>query len=205
MVALSSFTNEIVLGAPGLPIIMAEHYLRNTAIDFCNRTKYIDQELAPVTVAAGVASSTLTVAAGEEIVEVILAYANGLPLEPVSEIQLQRDVGEWKTKSGTPTHFLSSGGTIRLYPIPTTDVTLVATVAKRPTRTSATLDDRLNDEWREAMVGGALANALMVPNQSYSNLELAAVQKQIYNDWVISAQAKAYKKTSYAPMRVQPV
>ena len=205
MAALSAFTNEIVLGAPGCPYPLAEHYLRNTAIDFCNRTKYITEELAEITVAAGATSSTLTLSAGEEVAEVTMAYADGEPLEPVSEVQLQRDVGNWKERTGTPTHFLSSSTTIRLYPTPTTDVTLVVTVAKRPTSTATTLSDVLNTEWREAMISGSLGGLLMIPKQGFTDPQMGMVQRQIYNDWIISAQAKAYKKTSYAPMRVEPV
>jgi hypothetical protein len=200
---LSVFTNEVVLGAPGIPAPLAEHYVRNTAIDFCNRTKYVTEELAPITVAAESTSDTLTLTAGEEITEVTLVYADDNPLDPISEPQLQHDVGDWKTRTGQPTHFLSSGTTIRLYPTPTANVTLVVTVAKRPTRTATTLPDVLNAEWRDAMITGALGTALMVPKQTFTDPQMATLQRQLYNDWVISAQAQAYKKTNYAPMRVE--
>jgi hypothetical protein len=203
--ALSSFTNEIALSAPGAPNILVEHFLRNAAIAFCNATNYITEDLPAVSVLAGDTDLTLTVDSSEEIVSVTQAYADGRPLEPVSEIQLQRDVGEWKSRTGTPTHFLSNNNVIRLYPTPSADLSLLVTVSKRPSRTAVTVDDRLYAEWREAMVSGALSGLMMTFGQPFSDPTMAAVFRASFNDWIVGAQAKAFKKTSYAPMRVSPI
>ncbi len=195
------FLPEIAMYCPGCPDIVMENAVRNAAILFCNLTSYVMETLDDQIVPAGTAILDTTLSAGEEVVNVVFAYVDGNPIEPVSEEWLQLHCGNWRTLTGTPRKFVTMDGDETLFPIPISDVVVSLRVAKRPTRTASALADVIYSEWRDAIVSEALSNLLLIPNQPFSNPQLAMVHDAKSNDWQIGAQAKSYKLTSNAPLR----
>lgn len=200
---LSSFLPEILLSAPGLADVIAESYVRNSAIKFCNLTRYVIETLDSQTIRSGEYEVDLIVSGGEEVAAVKSVYVDGRPIDPISEQDLSSQYGGWKTYTGWPKHYLSDAAILRLFPIPTAEIVVDVTVAKRPTSTAVTVNDVLYKEWREAIVAGALSQILLVPNQTFTNPQIALVQNQIFSDWVVTAQAKSYKQTNRAALRVE--
>jgi hypothetical protein len=199
MKALSLFTPMVALHTPGAPDILIEHYVRQSAIQFCNRTKIVKEALDAEEIGAeglyDLPSNTVAVE---------LVYVDGEPIGPVSEDQLRVDSGNWKTRTGKPTHYVSSLTQLRLYPLPDETVQVEVTVASRPSMTSASLADVLYNEWFEAIVSGAIMSITTLPGQAYSNPDVAKYHRALFEDHVVSAQAKALKQTGYAPLRVVP-
>lgn len=204
MTPLSSFLPEIMLAAPGLADVVAESYVRNAAITFCNLTKCITETLDAETVAAGDYEYDVVPGGSEELVEVLNVYVDGRPIDPISEQELRRGYGAWRDKSGHPSHYKADTEVLRLFPIPTTAVSVEAEIVKRPTTTTTHLADALYKEWREAIAAGAMSKILMIPGQTFTNPQMAAVYGVMFSDWQVTAQAKTMKRTAYAPLRVEP-
>lgn len=201
MAALSAFLPEVMLNAPGCADVVAMNYIRNAAIEFCNLTYVVSEEIDPVTLTAGLFESEVSAPSGTAIVAVHSVYADGEPIDPVSELELRQKYGNWKERTGTPAGYLTSAEGIRIFPIPQSDVVIEASVATRPTVAATTLNDVLLNEWKQAIVSGALSELLMVPGQSFTEPNTAMMHKVKFDDRVIAAQAKAFKQTSYAPLR----
>jgi hypothetical protein len=199
MKALPLFTPMVALHTPGAPDILIEHYVRQSAIQFCDRTKVVKEALEAEMVGADGLYDL-----PPNTVAVELVYVDGEPISPISEDQLRVDSGNWKTRTGKPTSYVSSLTQLRLYPLPGENVQVEVTVATRPGMSSSSIDDILYGEWFEAIVSGAIMSIAALPGQTYSNPDVAQYHRALFEHHVVSAQAKALKQTGYAPLRVVP-
>lgn len=192
-----------MLHAQGCADIVAINYLRNSAITFCNATQVITEELDAETIDSGTPEVELSPSGRSEVVSIISAYRDGYPLDPISDQELRIKYGNWKNMTGTVSHYTSKNNIIRLFKIPDSSIELVVTVAIRPTLTATTVDDALMNEWKSAIVSGALAEILMLPGMPFTQPQLADVHRSRFKDWIVSAQGKAVKQTHYAPLRTR--
>jgi hypothetical protein len=67
-----------------------------------------------------------------------------------------------------------------------------------PTLTAATVPDVLVDSWISALESGALAQLLAVPNQKFTNLELAGAYRQMFDTMTAEAKGRGYRGYSRA-------
>ncbi len=201
--AISTLTPRVVVHALGLPEPLAEMYLRDAAIDFCRESRVLYGDLTDISVTSGDASYTLTISADERPIAVLGVKFDGLDLVPVQLDSLRDD---WQSDTGTPQYYyMSNEVDLVLYPVPDTTGTLKVSVARAPTRTAASIDDTLADQWLDGVVAGALARALIAPNTPYSNPQLATFYAQEFAKHVSYARITTAKSFTRTSLRIQPL
>lgn len=202
--ALSAFLPEVLISATGCANVVAENFIRNAAIDFCNLTNCVEVVLDPITVKAGELDTELTVGSATELVKIISVYADGKPIDPINELTLRSIDRSWKAATGTPSRFIDSESGLRLFPTPVNDVLIDCCVSTRPKSGASSIDDRLFTRWKSAIVHGALNKLLAIPKQPFTDIALAEFHGREYVKKVYEANAAMIRRMSGAPLRTVP-
>ena len=194
MADLTDFFPEVFLEIPDVPTPVALNAVRNTLVDFCERSRYWKHTLDAVNSVSGTATYTPTPPTGAVIADIRWVKYDGKRLDPKTEGQLENERSAvWETLTGTPdTYVQTSARSVTLVPIPQDDdkAILVRAVLK-PSATAATVDDVIYDEFHEAVAWGTVARLYASQGKPWSNPGMAQGFYAAYEDAVLSAQRKA--------------
>lgn len=158
--------------APGVADPTMNAWIRQAARDFCERTRlwrYEDE----LTVTANEAEA-ITTPVGSVVHEIEEAYFDGQMLRRVSPAWLDEHEKLWRlgALTGSSSYVTQTEpGSIRLVPGAAGTVKLF--VWLKPSDDAEELPDFIIDKYREIIAHGALARILMIPNQSFSNPQMA--------------------------------
>lgn len=173
MKALSEFFPRLLPYVPGCSEPLAAQAVLDAAIQFCDDSLVIREPLASFNTTVGEATYTLTPPASQEISRILKVVVDDTELEGV----LAEVVGELDDNNAFPTSFFTSrtDSALRLLlgPKPDKVYPVIVTVALKPTRTAATVQDDLFDRWADPIVLGALARIMAVPGQPFTSLPLS--------------------------------
>jgi hypothetical protein len=201
MAHLADFMPYILPLVPGCPAPLAEMTLRGVAIDFCTYAPVAQQVLDPVDVYAGQAQYDIDVPYGANVTLILEAYYDGQRMQVIRQ---DDDVRE----GGTAPFALrqAADNTFTLYPTPTVDQdgVIVLRVATRPTMLAATLDDVLLADYAYEIGSGAVARLMLMPNQLFSNPQLAPTYQTIYVVGRTNARIRAEAGFGMSGNRVRP-
>jgi hypothetical protein len=174
--------------------------------DFCAFTHCWKQTLADISVVADTSEYTLTTTATETdvapeivILNTVLYKENGLdddqyaPLDLKSREWLDEYDPRWKYRTApTPriAFYDHQYDKLRLVDTPTVASTdgLSVTVVVQPDLTAATIPEFIHNKYQKAMLFGAAAEMMRMPNQRWSNKELGDHYWAMYMDERASAQ-----------------
>ena len=164
----------------GAPDFIIERAVRDSAIDFCQRTGVYIPEPERVTIIAGVNEYAVTLPTGTELNHIIDIYDNNTPLQPTSYTELLMRLGD-ETERGTPRYYSQRDNTdFYLAPIPDKADTVRVIYSVKPTSTSTSMPDTIGKENREAIVHGALYRLQMMSGQPFSNPGAAQMNSQLF-------------------------
>lgn len=214
MAQLAKFLPYVLPYATSCPVPLAEQVLRAVCFDFCSRTNII-QSIATQNVVAGVADYEVDVPSGMDLGTVISVFYGdtkimAVPLEAVTSgsALAGATVGGDSPTTGSPTcYFLKMQGdpVISLFPVP--DVGSVAGLTIRasftPSITATSVDDRLFNEWADAIASGAIARLLAAPDQSFGNSAYAPFYDKRYLGAVSDALSLSRRGQITGSSRVQ--
>lgn len=193
--------------APNCPKSIIIDELRNSLIDFCVNTDIYMQELTPFVVAANVneyEANDLDIPAGAELNHIIdifrsssdstvrLSQKNLSPLEAKAQIGSQsifKTYGTGRVKYYTQ----RDQENILIAPTPDSTETFYALYSLKPTVTSTTIPSIIANEYKEAIVHGALYRLQMMKDSPWTDLQAAELNKRMYD----KAEALAVRKTKY--------
>ncbi len=177
----SDFTEFVRPHCQGVPGFMVENAIRDSAIEFCKRTGVYIPEAEEIIISIGVNDYDLTLPAGTELNYITDIFANTTRLSPISYSQLLHKIGDG-TDRGTPAYYSQRDNTsFFLAPIPAAADTLRVLCSLKPSATSTSIPDTVGKENREAITDGALYRLQMMPNQPFTNPNLAAAKKQLFD------------------------
>ena len=162
---------------PGCPSAAADSALRQSAIAFCEQSLAWQGTHPDVPVAAGVAEYAFTPPA-DAVVHLIIHAALGgekIALYPGQPGMGSMNRHGWK---GAPAYILAEAASLTLVPAPAAPGTLSMTVAFKPSPASMGIIDGQFNEYREAIVHGALARLMLSPKKPYSSTQLAQYHQQ---------------------------
>lgn len=206
---LAKFLPRILPYAPGCSETLAERTLIDAADDFCVQTKILDEALAPLTLVPGIEDYELELEANSErvgeILEVWLVQgARRAELKPLMPRQAREPRREAK-----PTYFQQveqADGSVwlRLHPAPRDGGLVEVRVSRRPKDDAQQLADALFRDWREALVAGALARLVALPNYPFSDASRTALFVPVFAAGVAKAQAQAEIGKARATLRTTP-
>lgn len=174
MRAISDFFPRLLPHVVGCPDPLAQQAVLDAAIEFCERSQVLREQLDPVSLVIGQAEYDLYAPPQQEIARVMSVALDSATL-------LQADLDEVRfdtsTTNAKPLRFytvrLDSIFSLRVSPAPDDVGTLVATVALRPARDATHLHGELFTRWIDPIVQGALFRLRTIPGQPFSDLALA--------------------------------
>lgn len=177
--------------------LLAEHNIRNAAIEFCERSEVWIYEHDSQALVNGQSTYDFYPLDGAAVVMVREAWLDDGQLVASGPDALSDTYGNWMTETGTPIFFtqLDEKG-IRLVPSPldyTTLPTLRMTLALKPTRDATGVDEAIYQQWAEVIGYGAKARLQGMVGESWSNQAKAEDNARKFNNGIAIARAKVDK------------
>jgi hypothetical protein len=171
MKALSAFYPRILPYLPGCSEPLASQVLLNSAIEFCENSLVLRQNLDTFTTTAGVSQYDLAPPSSQHDINRVMGVTlDGMELRPGMAEIVRNDL---PTDNAKPRAFYTdrtdSVFTLRLTPPPDDAYSVIVAVTLRPTRSATLLDDDLYNIWIDPIVSGAIARAMLVPDQTFTN------------------------------------
>jgi hypothetical protein len=154
---------------------MVNQVLVNAAIEFAESSLTLRQNLDQFNTTIGQISYDLDPpSAQHDIARVMAVTLNGKELSPGMAEAIRNDL---TTAVAMPRGFYTdrtdNAFTLRLAPPPDKVYPVVVAVALRPARAATQLDDDLYNIWIDPIVSGAIARAMQIPDQPFTNFAQA--------------------------------
>lgn len=199
MTPWNAFFDLLSPNVPGCPQVAQVVALRQAAIEFCEQSLAWSYEHPDIEVVPGTAKYLFEPPVGAFVHAIHYAQFNDKQLETR---KMERDIGTWtvRNNTGTPEYIL--GGPLSLTLVPTPDVsgTLTLEVILKPTPVSDGVDDLIYEEYREAVVHGALARLMLSPKKPYTDPVLANYHMQLFQIQTACAGMREAKNHNRAPL-----
>lgn len=201
MKELSHFLTAIMPFAPGCAKPTAYSWIRQAAIEFCERTRLwrFEDEFRVVA-----DDELIAVPDGAVVHEIESAAFDGRPLIPRAIVDLDRQDGRWRDNISAPNFITQpTPDTIRL--APRGNGTLRVSLFLKPSTDTDVVPDWMVDQHRQVIADGALARILVIPNQSFTNVDMAGVFMQRFESKLTSLFDKGLTGQQRAPLRTKPM
>jgi hypothetical protein len=175
MKALSAFYPRILPYLPGCSEPMVNQVLVNSAIEFAENSLTIRQNLDPFNTVVGKIEYDLDPPSAQHDINRVMAVTlNGKELSPGMAEVIRNDLS---TAVAMPRGFYTDRTdntfTLRLAPPPDKVYPVVVAVTLRPSRAATQLDDDMYNIWIDPIVSGAIARAMQIPDQPFTNFAQA--------------------------------
>lgn len=171
MIPLSAFFPRLLPSVIGCPEPLAQQALLDSAIEFCGRSLAVTTTLDAVTLREGLASFEVETPTDTTIAQVLNLWFDGRELEASPYV----DATAMSTSNGDPRFFYGEDideiFNITLMPAPDRTVRsgVIVRAALKPTRSATTVHNVLFERYAPAIVDGALAILMSIPDQSFSD------------------------------------
>lgn len=208
-VSYEQFLVEVMPYVRDVPEVVAVQAIRNSCIQFCEETMYLQTDLDPQPLVQGVPNYDLDPDdSSYRVVNIIEAWNGDQFLIPKSIEELTRiyRVTNWETLQGNPYYyFRPTEGEMRLVPMPSvsnqSQLRVKATIA--PTRTSTTVDSDIYERFLEYISFGARGRLYDTPNQPYYDPKAAQIYLKRFNDAIAEVRSRVNKGNVRASNRVE--
>lgn len=201
MISFDVFMPLIRPRAQGVPDPIAVNAIRQAAIEFCTKVKLwrgTDKFYATNI-------DDIALPANAALLEVNDARFDGVQLEPISVDEMNQKFPDtdWMAITGeNPRYFTQTDqGTIKV--LPTCEGYVDLSLILVPSYDAKELPDFLLS-YRQLIADGALAEIMSIPNQTYTNANLATFHAMRFNTGLDSHSAKAIKGQIRAKIRTKP-
>ena len=194
------FLDYVLPDVPGCSLPAANIAIRQAAIAFCEQSLAYKTSHNPIAVVAGTAEYDFQ--PPDETVVHVITYAK------FDDTELQCRVGEygisnpdWRSEEGTPKYIFGGMTSLTLIPLPDVSGTLTMIVALKPSPTADGIDDNIFNEFREAIVHGALSRLMLSPKKPYTDAQLGGYHAQQFTIKTGSAGMRTARNYTRMPLR----
>lgn len=205
MARLDTLLGETRAGIPGAPDPVLLRALRNGAEELCRQSQCWQEQLDPIQMQAGVFEYDLSPPAGTRVERIVWAKYNGRLMDWNVR---DRDLMAQTASTGAPRaiSLSPSTATFHVHPTPrendTANVDVYAVLVPLPNATSVA--DHIINKYRRGIIAIAKAQLMALsPGMPYHNPQMAAVQADIGNEWIVRAKREQHSG-GHVPMRVAP-
>ncbi len=200
--AWSTFYPDVLVHVPGCPYPLVDHHLRVATIELCQRSKRLKFDMPAFDTVADTPTYPLAPGTKMETVSIIDAAVAGKPIDPATRSELSTG-DDWSTETGQPTKYLMDGDdeTVRLWKMPDAAYTVILTLAIKPAEDATGVEQWFADRYRRTIARGALAELLALPKQPWTDLNMAAIRFEQFEEGVRAAEAQGLKDGTSAPLR----
>lgn len=210
--AYTAFLDYVLPHVPGCTNEIALLAIRNTCIDFCEKSMILERDHDPVTIVAGIIDYDLGPPTGYRVVQVKKAWYKTTELTTPSPDEVGRPEIYNKLFKGAdvsrsdPNRIIQKDETtFTVYPIPLETVpnSLTMRVALKPTRASSNIEDVIFEDYAEIIGYGALARLQLSPNKPYTNPQGAVAHLGLYQSGLNTARQRATRGHMRGDLQVQ--
>lgn len=196
----TAFYDYILPDLPGCPFAVADNALRLAAIAFCEQSLAWRYQHPGVSVVPATAEYAFVPPAEAVVHAITYAEFAGKEIEAhAGEANIR--IADWRNRTGTPEYVLGGATSLTLVPIPDVAGTLKLTVALKPSPTATGVDDNIFNEYREAIVHGALAKLMLSPKKPYTSPNLATYHQQQFTILTGAAGMRQARNFTRAPLQ----
>lgn len=193
---VSDLLPDVLVHTPEVPDMLAERQLVLTTKEFCNKTKYWREDLAPLYLIANIDTYRLITPPDSIIYELVfISHASGGRLTVTTPHKLLTEDPTWRDRTGNPpTHFFRDGtDEVRLYPVPSANEagTVIPRAVLTPSNDATTLPDVVLNDYYDAIVSGAVARLQRMPGKEWTQPKYSAAHEAAFQTAVMNASARA--------------
>lgn len=203
MTPYTSFLDYVMPDVPGCTNEIALHAIKNTVIDFCEKSLILQVDHDPVTVVANQVDYDLEPPTRDHlIVKIQKMFYRDNPIDPVAPDGIlsanlyNRLYPNANPEKGPPRLYTQKDArTFSIFPVPTETEKMVLTlrVALKPTRSATQCDDIIFEEYAETIGNGAVSRLCLSPKKPYSNPQLATAKQALYTTGLNIARQRAVR------------
>lgn len=199
MKTYESFLDEVMPHVPGCQVNIAVNAIRNTVVEFCEKSLILQRDHDPVTVIAGIADYDLDPPNGYLVTKIMKAWHENVPLvaaapDEIGTVAVYNQQAPGADGPGLPRWILQKDErSFSLLPVPAdTSVNGVfMRVALKPTRSSTSVEDVIFEDYLEVIGYGAKARLMFMPNKPWTDLNNAGTNKILFEQGVNTARQRA--------------
>lgn len=203
MKPLDLFLPKIHQFAAGVSDPVAYEWIREAAIEFCERTRmWTSFDQYPV---SGTFAGEVRAPAGATIHEIEQVLFNGVELVGKTPGELDMLYPNWRTGGarGNPMFFAQmEPDSISLAPLGAGLVT--AWLVLKPTQSTMSLPDFIADQHRQIIADGALARILALPGKDWTNPQLAVACANAFEGKLVKMSNRGAAGQQRAHARTKP-
>jgi len=186
-----------VIGAPEPVVVQA---IRNACIEFCEKSLILTRDHDPLTIVSGIVDYDLEPPTGYLVVKVQKAWLENNQIDPLAPDVIKdasvynRLFSSYQSQASTPSAFLQKDArSISIWPVPDKQYKngLTMRVALKPTRASTSIEDEVFEDYAEAIAHGAIYRLQASVGKAYTNPEMAAVNKGLFEQAINVARQRA--------------
>ena len=211
--AWSSWFDDVLPDVPGASQPLALFDIKRAAIEFLRRSRVV-RARGFVTDPGGTAIRTVPsglIPAGNKLVAIEAAKFDGRTLKPIGSELLFDLYGDWGTEVGTPVWTFRDRAAVMaggyfLVPAPATasSTSLWLEVSMCPSEAATDVQDAVFEEFRDAIAAGAKWRLYARPKKPWTNLDLAAGYRTLFDRAIATAQAKAARGADRPALTTKP-
>lgn len=186
MKSLDLFLPDILPFAPACPVPTARTRIRSAVTKMCERARIWRESLTQTAMAG---QNDITPPDGAVLFEVAEVYYEGdvNPLKRRSPDWLDMRCAGWRTWKGCLPEYVTQTAMNKVLLVPdfdddATPGELQIDVYLKPAVDCLELPDFFVDQYRQVVAYGALAEILVLPDQKFTNPQLAAVNAGLFED-----------------------
>ena len=192
MATYTSLVKDILPYVPLCPDALVEQHIRSATIEFCERSKAYILDMDPFNTTAGVYEYDFDIPVATEVHQVLYMTHDGNDMDPISPRSLELNYPDWRNRTGSPHVYLQKSSSLFwIVPVPSGTKEVIASVALKPTRTSNNIDSTISNQYRDAIVYGALYRLLRMPNREWTDIGAAREYLAQFNSEIIQAELRA--------------
>jgi len=199
--AHTEFLDYVLPHVPGCTPEMALLEIKNTIIDFCEKSLILQVDHDPVNAIAGIMDYDLEPPKDYLVTKIMKVWYKGQELDGESPDEIKtpsvyNQNSGYVVNRGDPRLYLQKDArSFSVYPIPveTAARSLTLRVALKPTRSAQTIDDLIFEEYAEIIGHGAITRLALSPGKPYTEPRLAAARNGLYVAGLNVARDRAQK------------
>lgn len=194
-ISYDAFLSDILPYARNCPDPTIEAAVRSTVIEICEKTDIWNVELDPINAIAEQYEYDLEPPAGALVHKILLVTdVNGDLLTPVTSGMLEQRYPNWRNNPSRSKFYIKRDESLIWFcPAPSSaqaNAFLIRAILK-PTITSTSCDSWIMSDFRDAIINGAVARILQMPDKDWSNFKTSSVMFAKFQDNLIEIEKRA--------------
>lgn len=197
MAAFLDFYPAIRAASKDCPVGLATYYLRQAAIEFCERTWFWQVDLAKIDSVAAQAEYSFAQPTDAIVYKVLNARYDGKRVTEKNADQLEVLYADWESETSSQPKYITQKEPDKYILVPFPDSVIVDAiylkVLLKPSQDAATLPDNLLEEYKQVIVAGALAAIKAEIEKAWSDPVGAKMHKDTFENAIGPAKTRAQK------------